>query len=166
MPRVKVGAAGSDGKSIEIEIVHLRDLDLKQLRSRWKTIFRRQPPATLPRHLLFAMIAYRLQAEVFGDLDAESLRLLQKIDVAPYKSEIASLTKILTQRQRELSPGTILVREWNGQAHRVMVVEQGFAWQGTTYDSLSKIAQAITGTKWNGPRFFGLRDKTPIESRQ
>ena len=166
MPRVKVRAAGSDGKSIEIEIVHLRDLDLKQLRSRWQTIFRRQPPATLPRHLLFAMIAYRLQAEVFGDLDAESLRLLQKIDVAPYKSEIASLAKILTQRQRELSPGTVLVREWNGQAHRVMVVEQGFAWQGTTYDSLSKIAQAITGTKWNGPRFFGLRDKTPIGSRQ
>ena len=112
------------------------------------------------------MIAYRLQAEVFGDLDAETLRLLQKIDVAPYKSEIASLTKILTQRQRELSPGTILVREWNGQAHRVMVIEQGFAWQGNTYDSLSKIAQAITGAKWNGPRFFGLRDKTPIESRQ
>ena len=106
------------------------------------------------------MIAYRLQAEVFGDLDAETLRLLKKIDVAPSKSEIASLTKILTQRQRELSPGTILVREWNGQAHRVMVIEQGFAWQGNTYDSLSKIAQAITGTKWNGPRFFGLRDKT------
>ena len=160
MPRIKVGAAGSDGKSIEIEIARLRDLDLKQLLSRWKTIFRRQPAATLPRHLLFAMIAYRLQAEVFGDLDAETLRTLQKINVAPSKTEITSLTKILAQRQREVSPGTILVREWNGQAHRVMVVEQGFAWQGATYHSLSKIAQAITGTKWNGPRFFGLRDKS------
>jgi len=163
MARVKVGAAASDRKQVDIEIAHLRDLDLGAVRVRWQTIFRRQPSATLPRHLLFAMIAYRLQAEVFGDLDAETLRLLQKIDVAPSKSEIASLTKILTQRQRELSPGTILVREWNGQAHRVMVVEQGFAWQGTTYDSLSKIAQAITGTKWNGPRFFGLRDKSSPE---
>jgi Protein of unknown function (DUF2924) len=50
------------------------------------------------------------------------------------------------------------MREWNGQTHRVMVVEQGFAWEDTTYDSLSKIAQVITGTRWNGPRFFGLRE--------
>ena len=164
MPRVKVGAAGLDRQSIEVEISRLRDLGLKQLRSRWQILFRRQSPAALPRHLLFAMIAYRLQADSFGDLDAETLRLLQKIDVAPSKTEITSLTKILTQRQRELSPGTTLVREWNGQTHRVMVVEQGFAWQGATYNSLSKIAQAITGTKWNGPRFFGLRDKNSPEA--
>jgi hypothetical protein len=55
------------------------------------------------------------------------------------------------------------MREWNGHAHRVMVVDQGFAWSGKTYDSLSKVAFAITGTKWNGPRFFGLRDRLPPE---
>jgi hypothetical protein len=159
MPRVKVGSAASDRKPIDVEIARLRALDVEKLRARWQTIFGKQPPATLARHLMFAMIAYSLQAEVLGDLDAETLRLLQKIDVAPSKTEVASLTKILAQRQRELLPGTILVREWNGHAHRVMVVEQGFSWQGATYDSLSKIAQAITGTKWNGPRFFGLRDK-------
>lgn len=164
MPRVKVGSAASNRRQIDVEIARLRDLDLKRLRSSWQTIFRKPPTATLPRHLLFAMIAYRLQAEVFGDLDAETLRLLKQIDVAPSKTAITSLTKILAQRQREVSPGTILVREWNGQAHRVMVVEQGFAWQGATYDSLSKIAQAITGTKWNGPRFFGLRDKSTAEA--
>jgi hypothetical protein len=164
MPRVKVGSAASDRKPIDVEIARLRDLDLGELRARWQTIFRRKPPATLPRHLLFAMIAYCFQAEVLGDLDAETLRLLEKIDVAPSKTEIASLIKILVQRQRELLPGTILVREWNGQSHRVTVVEQGFAWQGTTYDSLSKIAQAMTGTKWNGPRFFGLRDKGSAEA--
>jgi hypothetical protein len=160
MPRVKVGAAVSDRRLIDVEIARLRALDVEKLQTRWQTIFRRQPPASLPRHLLFAMTAYHLQADVFGDLDAETLRLLNKVDVAPSKTEITSLTRILAQRQRELSPGTILVREWNGQTHRVMVVEQGFAWQGATYDSLSKIAQAITGTKWNGPRFFGLRDKS------
>jgi hypothetical protein len=163
MPRVKIGAARSGRKSIEVEIARLRDLDLGELRARWQTVFRRRPPPYLPHHLLFAMIAYRLQAEVLGDLDAESLRLLTKIDLAQSKTEVASLTKIL-QRQRELSPGTILVREWNGQTHRVTAIEQGFAWQGTTYDSLSKVAQAITGTKWNGPRFFGLRDKIPAEA--
>jgi hypothetical protein len=164
MPRVKVGAAGSDRRQIDIEIARLRDLHQGELRARWQTVFRRQPPATLPRHLLFAMVTYRLQAEVLGDLDAETLRLLKQIDVAPSKTEITSLTKILAQRQRELSPGTILVREWNGQPHRVTVVEQGFAWQGATYESLSKIAQAITGTKWNGPRFFGLREKGSTEA--
>ena len=125
MARVKVGAAESDRRHIEIEIARLRDLDLSALSARWQTIFRRKPPATLSRHLLFAMIAYRLQAEVFGDLDAETLRVLNKIDVASSKAEITSLTRILRQRQRELSPGTILVREWNGQTHRVMVVERG-----------------------------------------
>jgi hypothetical protein len=164
MPRVKVGAAGLDRKPMEIEIARLRDLDLGTLRARWQSIFRRQPPATLPRHLLFAMIAYYLQAEVLGDLDAETLQLLKRIDVAPSKTEVTFLTKILAQRRREFLPGTMLVREWNGQAHRVTVVEHGFSWQGTTYDSLSRIAQAITGTKWNGPRFFGLRDKSSAEA--
>ncbi len=87
MPRVKVGAAGSDRKPIDVEIARLRDLDIEALRVRWQTIFRRQPPATLPRHLLFAMIAYRLQAEVMGDLDAETLRLLKQIDLASSKTK-------------------------------------------------------------------------------
>ena len=63
------------------------------------------------------------------------------------------------QKRTELSPGTVLVREWDRQSQRVMVMADGFAWNGQTYDSLSKVAFAITGTKWNGPRFFGLRDK-------
>ena len=65
-----------------------------------------------------------------------------------------------------LLPGTVLTREWNGHNHRVMVVSEGYTWDGQTYDSLSKIAYAITGTKWNGPRFFGLRDKWPAEMKQ
>jgi hypothetical protein len=65
----------------------------------------------------------------------------------------------LDQKRTELLPGTLLVREWHGQSQRVMVLADGFAWNGKTYDSLSKVAFAITGTKWNGPRFFGLRDK-------
>ncbi|RYE40280.1 MAG: DUF2924 domain-containing protein, partial [Hyphomicrobiales bacterium] len=107
--------------------------------------------------LLYAMLAYRIQADAFGDLDAGLVQTL-KAAVAPGNSAtITMLTDKLDQRNQELLPGAILTREWNGHDHRVMVVAGGFGFEGKTYDSLSKVAFAITGTKWNGPRFFGLR---------
>jgi Protein of unknown function (DUF2924) len=163
MRRARSVARKTTEGSLENEIARLRGLDIDTLRARWRTVFTGKTPPHLPRHLLFAMIAYRLQAEVLGDLDAETLRLLKKIDLAPSRTEAVPLTKAFEQRKRELSPGTIRIREWNSQTHRLMVVEQGFTWESSTYDSLSKIAQAITGTKWNGPRFFGLRDKRSAE---
>src|SRR5262249_7796294 len=72
-------------------------------------------------------------------------------------------TSDFDRRRADLRPGTVLMRAWKGCSHRVKVVDEGFAWNGKTYDSLSKIACAITGTKWNGPRFFGLRDKVTAE---
>ena len=78
--------------------------------------------------------------------------------------EASRLTDEFGRRRTELKPGTILTREWNAQTHRVMVVDEGFAWNDKTYDSLSKVAFAITGTNWNGPRFFGLRDKISVEA--
>ena len=161
MGRARSVARKTTEVSLEDEIARLRGLEIETLRARWRTVFGGKAPPHLPRQLLFAMIAYRLQAEVLGDLDAETLRFLKKIDLVPSKTEAIPLTKALEQRQRDLSPGTVLMREWNGQMHRVMAVEQGFVWNGTTYDSLSKIALAITGTRWNGPRFFGLRDNRP-----
>ena len=151
--------------TLEQEIAHLRDLDLHGLRARWKSMFRRLPPPFLPRHLLFAVLAYRLQADELGDLDPATARLLKQVAASAATLEAARLTAEFDRRRTELKPGTILMREWNGRPHRVMVVDRGFAWSGKTYDSLSKIAFAITGTKWNGPRFFGLRDKAPAEAR-
>ena len=146
-----------DTASIEIEIARLRDLDLKALRVRWQGVTGRAAPIHVPKHLLFSMLAYRLQADALDDLDAASVQLLKRAASASSTSEVMPLTAKLDQRNQELLQGAILTREWNGHDHRVMVVGDGFAWQGKTYDSLSKVAFAITGTKWNGPRFFGLR---------
>jgi hypothetical protein len=139
---------------LESEIAHLRDLDLRGLRARWHSAFRRKAPDHLPRHLLYRMIAYRLQAERLGDLDRDTQRFLDHVatgarngDELPAKGD----------HRHGLQPGTILVREWDGKSQRVMVLDQGFAWNGTTYRSLTEIAFAMTGTRWSGPRFFGLR---------
>ena len=146
------------------EIAHLRDLDLHGLRTRWKSMLRQQPPSHLPRHLLFAVLAYRLQADELGDLDPATARLLKQI-ASGDPLDVSRRTDEFGRRRAELKPGTILMREWNAQAYRVMVVDEGFAWNGKTYDSLSKVAFAITGTNWNGPRFFGLRDKISPETK-
>jgi hypothetical protein len=151
--------------SLDIEIAHLRDLDVNGLRARWKSMLRRQPPPHLPRHLLFAVLAYRLQADELGELDPVTARLLKHIATGAGTLEASRLTDEFGHRRAELKPGTILLREWNAQAYRVIVVEKGFAWNGKTYDSLSKVAFAITGTNWNGPRFFGLRDKISPEAK-
>jgi hypothetical protein len=145
--------------SIEDEIAHLRGLDLKGLRARWQSVLQRPAPDHLPRHLLFAIIAYRIQADRFGDLDHETRQLLDRTGAK--ESGAAMLARLVSfdRKRTEPMPGTVLVREWDRRSQRVMVMSDGFAWNGQTYDSLSKVAFAITGTKWNGPRFFGLRNK-------
>ena len=144
---------------VEGEIAHLRDLDLKGLRARWQSVFQRPPPSHLPRHLLFAVLAFRIQADRLGDLDHETRKVLDRTNANESVSAIADRLKKLDRKRTDLTPGTVLVREWDRQSHRVTVLADGFAWKGQAYDSLSKVAFAITGTRWNGPRFFGLRDK-------
>jgi Protein of unknown function (DUF2924) len=156
MPRVRVGPAIPDRKTLDVEIARLRDLDVGELRRRWHTVFRRRPPPHLPRHLLFRVLAYRFQADHLGDLDGESRGLLDRSD-SPEKAG----QRAVDRHTAELRPGTVLAREWSGQMQRVAVLANGFAWTGKTYPSLSKVAFAITGTRWNGPKFFGLRDKPP-----
>ena len=145
--------------SIEDEIAHLRGLDLKGLRARWQSVLQRPPPDYLSRHLLFAIIAYRIQADRFGDLDHETRQLLDRTDGKESGTAMSARLVTFDQKRTQLTPGTVLVREWDRRSQRVMVMPDGFAWNGRTYDSLSKVAFAITGTNWNGPRFFGLRNK-------
>jgi Protein of unknown function (DUF2924) len=157
-------ARAATKRSREEEIAHLRDLDLKGLRARWKGVFRRQPSLHLPRHLLFAILAYRLQADELGDLAPDTVRLLKQIGSNGSTVDAARLASQFDRRRINLKTGTVLTREWNGQCYRVMVVDKGFVWNDKAFDSLSSIAFAITGSKWNGPRFFGLRDKAPVQT--
>ena len=154
MPRVKIGPAPPDRDTLDAEIARLRDLDLAVLRARWHTVLRRRPPPHLPRHLLHRILAYRLQADQFGDLDAESKRHLDRPETPERTGRRVGIRPIASLR-----PGTVLGREWNGQMQRVAVLAEGFAWNGKSFPSLSRVALAITGTRWNGPKFFGLRDK-------
>jgi hypothetical protein len=154
MPRVKIDPVAPDQTTLAVEIARLRKLDGDILRARWQNEFRRRPPVHLVRHLLFRMLAYRLQANRFGDLDGGTRRLLDGA-VSPE----AAGKRAMEKGRKIVRPGTMLAREWNGQMHKVTTLAEGFAWNGKTYPSLSKIAFVITGTRWNGPRFFGLRDR-------
>ena len=109
-------------------------------------------------------MAYRLQADRLGELDADSRRLLDRIGSGPCDAT-DWLAADLNRARAELKAGTLLTREWDGHLQRVMVLPDGFSWNSKTYRSLSKIAFAMTGTRWNGPRFFGLRDNGASEVR-
>ena len=164
MPRVVIDPAVPDGEALDNEIARLRGLDLEELRARWHTAFRRRAPPHLPRHLLFRVLAYRLQADRLGELDADTRRLLDRIGSGS-SDETDRLAADLNRIRTELKPGTLLTREWDGHLQRVMVLPEGFSWNSKTYPSLSKLAFAMTGTRWNGPRFFGLRDHPASEVR-
>jgi hypothetical protein len=114
--------------SIEDEIVHLRGLDLKGLRARWQSVLQKPAPGHLPRHLLFAIIAYRIQADRFGDLDHETRQLLDRTGAKESGTAMSARLISFDQKRTELTPGTVFVREWDRRSQRVMVMSDGFAW--------------------------------------
>src|SRR5437762_6035294 len=137
--RKRRNGPASTKTSVEDEIAHLRGLDLRGLRARWQSVFKRQAPAHLTRHLLFAIIAYRIQADRFGDFDHATLQVLDRTVAKDNGAVTSARLASFDQKRTELSPGTVLVREWGRQSQRVMVMADGFAWNGQTYDSLSMV---------------------------
>lgn len=146
-PRINNSATTREA-SINEQINEIRSLDKNELRARWQEIFRKPVPKALTKDLLARMITYRIQEQAFGGLDRATEKLLQS-----YANGSRN-----TVPPRHLKAGTVLLREHQSVRHTVTVAEGGFIWRDQKYPSLSKIAQEITGTAWNGPRFFGLRD--------
>jgi Protein of unknown function (DUF2924) len=144
--------------SLAAVLASLEGLELEGLRRQWRNHLGGEAPAHLPRWLLVRVLGHRLQAAAFGDLDKSERRLLRdEADgeagyTAPFDRRDAQ-----TRDGVVLKPGALLVREWQGKLERVMVLDEGFAWNGKNFGSLSQIAKAMTGTNWNGHRFFGLR---------
>jgi Protein of unknown function (DUF2924) len=156
------------------ELDRIFTLDDASLRRRWRRLIGRPMPKGLGRSLALRILAYYQQVQHFGDLDRASLQALadslgaprRPTPAGPDNSDLEPVSEAAKARIGTgviLRPGTLLVRAHEGLSHRVMVLEEGFAWNGKTYESLSKVAFAITGTRWNGPRFFGLRDRAQKE---
>ena len=140
-------------KTIESEVMGITTLDLESLRARWRHRWG-EPPHYRSRELLARAFAHRLQAEASGDLPAAVQR---------HASDLAQ--RFMADRgfapevAKTLLPGSSIIREWQGKRHEVAVVADGFVYQGEKFHSLSRVAHHITGTKWNGPMFFGLKRK-------
>jgi hypothetical protein len=123
-----------------------------ELRDSWRSLYRTEPPKRVDRSLLIRAIAYRMQENAFGGLKAATHRLLMRA-----AENVAAGRGIEVDSNRTAKPGTVLVREWGGVTHQVTVQEHGMLFHGKRYFSLSEIARLITGTRWSGPLFFGLK---------
>ena len=166
MAGLDLGTGEPAADALSQEIARLSDLPLGDLRARWRTVFRRAPPPTLSRNLLFRTLAYRLQADRFGDLDAETRRILDSVKLDGPGDTLKGVMAGFRRPDWRLQPGTVLSRQWKGQMHRVTIIADGYGWEGRTYKNLSQIACAITGTRWSGPRFFGFRNKSDREAER
>jgi hypothetical protein len=144
-----------DESELRAAVANLATLDLARLRLQWRNVFGGAAPLHLPKPLLARILAYRLQADAFGDLPDTVRRTLEGFG-AQSAAPSGQTRETGSSYRRRIKPGSILVREWNGHLHRVTALEEGFAWEDKTYRSLSMVARAITGGHWNGPRFFGL----------
>jgi hypothetical protein len=140
--------------AVEAELDPLAVMPIAQLRVRYREVFRADPPKAFGPDLLRRSIAHRIQEKAYGGLSRSAQRLLDQMMKA-----FAAKPNGKIAVPRRIKPGSVLVREWKGKSHRVMVLADAFAYDGKTFGNLSEIAVLITGTRWNGPRFFGLRSK-------
>jgi len=138
--------------TVEDDLGGLARLSRKELAERWRRRFGHEPPKGCGRSLLELAEAYAIQVKAFGALKSSLRRQLKGKGHGSDKSTSARRPRQISR----LTPGTRLVREWNGKTHHVDVVESGFVWNRGSYGSLSAIAREITGARWSGPRFFGL----------
>lgn len=138
--------------AVEAELDRLATMPIVALRKRYRELFRTEPPKAFGPDLLRRSIAHTIQEKAYGGLPPDVRRLLDQLVKAASGKPIGRL-----ELPQQIKPGSEMVRTWNGKTYRVTVTADGFAYAGKKFASLSEMAFAITGTKWNGPRFFGLR---------
>ena len=134
------------------EIDELQEATSANLKQRWRALYRTEPPRRISRDLLVRALAYRIQEKALGGLKPSTRRLLAKV-----ATDASARRPIQVTPESALKPGTVLLREWHGTQHQVIVRENGIVFNGKQYKSLSQVAHRITGTKWSGPLFFGLK---------
>ena len=144
----------------EGRIAQLPKLDRTALCDLWESHFRTSPPAKLRRDLMIPILAYRIQEQAFGSLKAATRNRLRQL-----AEGFAEGSNDLVKPKPSLKPGTRLIRECGNQVHLVNVEAKGYEYKGGRYKSLSQIARLITGTRWSGPVFFGIKnDRSGIPS--
>ncbi len=157
----KAALSSKADPAVEAELDRLPSTPIAGLRARYRELFRTEPPKAFGPDLLRRSIANRIQERAYGGLSLEHRRLLARLIKAARAKPTGRL-----ELPRRIKPGSELVRTWNRRTYRVAVLDKGFALGGKTYQSLSEIASEITGTKWNGPRFFGLRPTAADKSKE
>jgi hypothetical protein len=149
-PTRKAGV-GSDPEGLAGQIAGLLTLDVSTLRARWAAVFGADPSLSFGRLLMVRAIAYRLQEKAFAGIKPSTERLLERVADGGWAAAREHT------RKRRPSAGTVLIREWRGVSHRVTVFDKDVVYRGRHYQSLSEVARAITGSRWSGPLFFGLK---------
>ncbi len=144
-----------DNAQVLARLAALKAMTVRQLKAEWEKLLGTAPPNN-SRPFLEQRLAYRIQELTFGGLSKPARQLL---DALADEAEGRKVRKSVISDPRNPVIGTRLVREWDGTEHVVTVLNDGFDWQGRKYKSLSAIARTITGTQWNGYRFFGLRER-------
>src|SRR3954454_1517298 len=142
-------------RKLESEIARLRGLDLPQLRTVWQKHHGTTAPKTVRRKILILSIAWRIQADAAGGLKPATRKYLGQVAEAARSGIVVRPPAAL-----RIKPGTKLIRVWQDKTHTVTALADGFEWQGSRYRSLSEIARTMTGTRWNGLVFFGVKSKT------
>ena len=135
-------------KNVVAQVAELNRMDMLQLKERWTALFNTEPPAQNRAHMV-RRLAYRIQELAYGGLPEQTVAQLREIADEHEKTS--------NRRRSGPVPGTRFVREWNGERHEVTVTRDGYEYRGRPFKSLSAIAREITGTRWNGPLFFGIR---------
>ena len=140
-------------EQLHTELANIQGESLEALRAQWTKLFKLEPGPWISRDVLIRGLAWKLQEAMFGGLSKAAARRMAQLG-----TELIDHGAIKPAQTNAFKPGTRLVREWQGRVHEVVITEGGFIWSGNTYGSLSQVARLITGTRWSGPRFFGLKE--------